>query len=121
MGKPIAVEGCVLTCNSGKGKFTIDTPPSTKVMIDGKGAYSGTISVSVTGFMGGGVAGGSGSGPIIGTATKVMIENAPAVLLNDTSTPITISGVSDKDPSKGATTTITLEITEAGQSKVMGT
>lgn len=120
MSKPIAVSGCTLTLSSGTGSVSIDTSASTVTKFDNKGAYKGTLSISISGYTGGSIAGssGSGSGTIEGSAQYVMIEGDPAVLQDDESDSITVSGTNAKgDP---ATASVTVKVSDAGQTVAEG-
>lgn len=120
MGKPIAVSGCTLSLSSGSGTVSITTLPSTVTKFDNKGAYKGTIDISISDFTGGSIvsASGSGSGTITGSAQHITIEGDPAVLQDDESDSITVSGVNSKgDP---ATASVKVKISKAGQSVAEG-
>lgn len=123
MGKKVAVEGCEIKDTTGGGTVTITSAPSAKDLAEGNGIYFSPLSFSVSGSSGGGSIGdsnGAGSGTINGTGTKICDANGnPAVLVGDKVT-ITVTGTtttsSGKTPSSGS---ITVEITGAGQAKVI--
>lgn len=122
MGKFIAVMGCTLTTDNATAQAVIDTPPSTKVLA-GAGCYSGDLDIMVSGAVLGTV---SQSAPAIGkinaSATKVLIDNKPAVLEGDKNL-ITIMAdgldSSTKLVVKDAFS-FTVTITAAGQTSVQG-
>ena len=120
MGKAIAVSGCTLELSSGSGTVSISTPASQVTKFDNKGAYKGTIDISISGFTGGSVVGssGTGAGTITGSAQHITIEGSPAVLQDDESESITVYGTNAKgDP---ATASVTVKISDAGQSVAEG-
>ena len=123
MGKEVAVEGCTIEDTTGGGTVTIDSDPSEKVLADGSKVYFGPLSFSVSGSDGGGKIGdgnGQGSGTIDGTGTNICdADGNPAILVGDKVT-ITVNGTT----TSGSSTTsssgdITVEITDAGQAKVI--
>lgn len=121
MMKYAAVEGCTLELSSGSGMIQINTSPSTKGKVQGKGIYKGTMNISVSGFTSTNIptwipSSGSGSGVIIGSATKNMLEKQPIIKEEDSCT-ITINGQMKTGMSTSpATDVITVKITNAGQS-----
>lgn len=116
----IAVDGCVLQANTGAGNIKIETPPSQKVKYDEKGAYSGTLTISISGLSGSGFTGGSGSGVLNGSAQKVKIEGKAAVLEGDQSETITVSATTTSVPPVQISVPTIVTIISAGQIKVIG-
>lgn len=121
MMKNAVVEGCTLELSSGSGMIQINTSPSTKGSIQGKGIYKGTMNISVSSFTSTNIpswipSSGSGNGVIIGSATKNMLEKQP-ILKEEDSCTITINGKKKTGSSTSpATDVITVKITNAGQS-----
>lgn len=121
MMKNAVVEGCTLELSSGSGMIQINTSPSTKGSVQGKGIYKGTMNISVSGFTSTNVSSwisgsGSGNGVIIGSSTKNMLEKQP-ILKEEDSCTITINGQKKTGSSTSpATDVITVKITNAGQS-----
>jgi tetrahydrodipicolinate N-succinyltransferase len=113
-GKLAAVEGCTLTLSSGAGVIQIITPASAKVRASGKGVYFGALQISVTGFSSEKVDVGAGTGVLNPTATKAK-SGGYAVRAGDESEVITISGTKGNS---SATDTVTVRITDAGQTKL---
>lgn len=81
--KFIAVSGCVLVCQFG-GTATINTPPSSNVLIDNKGVYRGPLTISVANSSAGGAsANASGAGVLNPTAAYVQADGLFVVLEGD--------------------------------------
>ena len=118
----IAVDGCTLQLSAGTGNISITNQPSQKVKCDGKGAFKGEIQFSISGFMGTTITNGDGqgSGSISGTSQSVKIEGANAVLQNDTSGSVTLTGtMTTQTGPVTVTEVVTVKVSDAGQSKVM--
>lgn len=118
----VAVEGCTISALPPitGGVFTIQTPASVKAKADGKGIYSGSITVLVAGTTLGSYA---QSAPVTiniqpSMIKKLKVDGNIALAPGDSGT--------TTDPAKyiaGTTSTtspITIKIMDAGQSKVMG-
>ena len=129
MGKNIVVEGCQLQDITGGGTVNITSQPNQSIKVQGKKAYFGTITVSVSGSRGlNGVinnGNGAGTGTITGTGTFVKGQSQPAVLEGDTGI-VTVYGTrtDPAPPPAGSVTTsvsstVTVKITSAGQVKVV--
>lgn len=120
--KSLAVDGCELKLSAGSGKISITNQPSTKVKADGKGCYYGKIEFSISGYTGTNIINGdgSGSGSISGGSKNVKIENKDAVLEDDESETVTISGTKPGPNGSKIPTTddVTVKVQSAGQSKV---
>lgn len=121
MSALIAVQGCtvsVLPPVTG-GSVTIQTPASTKCKAESKGIYSGDISVLV-------------AGTSLGALTQVdpaTITISPSVIQKSKADGKTIIAVGDKGQTlspvtfsagqTSSTSVIMIQITDAGQSKVV--
>jgi hypothetical protein len=120
--KSLAVDGCELKLSDGSGKISITNQPSTKVKADGKGCYYGKIEFSISGYTGTNIINGdgSGSGSISGGSKNVKIEGKDAVLEDDESETVTISGTKPGPNGSKISTTddVTVKVQSAGQSKV---
>ena len=114
--KLIAVQGCTLIATpSGVAKIT--SPAATDVMVDNKGAYFGTLSISVSGATSGSASGGEGVGTLIGTSKNCTNHGQPAVLENDECS-VSVTGTSTKPPYNPETWTVTVKISVAGQTSM---
>lgn len=121
MSKPLAVLGCTLVCDNPTAQATITTPPSMKVTASNKACYKGALDVMVVGAtMPPLVQNAPAQGKIVGTATKVLIENMPAVLMGDKSTPIPCMTTDTSTGAAGAPIIVTVTIADAGQMKALG-
>ena len=120
MTKNIAVEGWTYMFGSGTGKVDVTNTPSNKVKCDGKKAYYDTIEISISNYVGGGIDQGTATATIRGSAQKVKIEGKPAILEGDKTDTITINGKSTTYPFNPDSTTDTVEVLLAGQTKVKG-
>lgn len=125
MSKAIAVQGCTLEIvEEGKSALSkqISTSPSSDVKFDGKGAYSGTIQIALSGYTGGRIVAESGAtvtpGTLSGSAQYVKIDGNSAVLEGDISDTITVVGSDSMGHS--VTDTCTVKISNAGQDYVKG-
>lgn len=116
----LAVEGCILQANTGAGNIKIETPPSGKVKCDNKKAYSGTLTISISGLSGSGFTNGNGSGTLTGSAQKTKIEGKAAVLEGDQSVTIPVSATTTSVPPVQISVPTTVTIISAGQTKVTG-
>lgn len=121
MSSLVAVQGCtvsVLPPVAG-GSVTIQTAASTKCKAEGKGIYSGNISVLVAGTSLGAL---TQVDPVTITITPSVIKKSKAdgkimVAIGDkgqTSKPVTFSA-----GQTSSTSVIMIQITDAGQSKVV--
>lgn len=117
--KYIAVEGCSLS----EPTASITTPASTKVKLNGKGAYRGGITIQITGYTSETITvtgSGSGSETLNGSAQKVKIEGSAAVLEGD-SVDVTVNGQAVSGTTTiPATEIVNVKIQSAGQTKVQG-
>ena len=120
--KSLAVDGCELKLSAGSGTRKITNQPSTKVKADGKGCYYGEIKFSISEYTGKNIINGDGrgSGSISGGSKHVKIEGKAAVLEDDESETITVSGTKPGPNGSQIPTTdnITVKVQSAGQSKV---
>jgi hypothetical protein len=118
MGK-LAVQGCELEVTPVTVSVTskqITTSPSNDILVNNKGVYFGTISVSLSGMMQGSMACPSGTVTINGTESNVTSGDQNAVQEGDNGT----ATFTFTDSSTGATSDIpvTVKISSAGQSDV---
>jgi hypothetical protein len=120
--KPVAVEGCTFRVKEANIAFLtakILTPASGKVSVDGKGAYFGTLTVSVSGikYMESYVVANPVVFTISPTAEKVSSHGENAVLDGDESATVSeIVGV--KTPQDVKKFSMTIYIEAAGQDPV---
>lgn len=113
--KNIAVQGCQLDCPFAR----ITTSPKTSVKCGGKATYAGDLNISISGYSGQGITGGSGSGALQPTSQHVTIESAKVVLEGDkTMIPINVAGTTPSGAP--ATVPVTVTIISAGQTFVKG-
>ena len=113
--KLVAVEGCILTADTGTGNISINTNASQKCKVDGKGIYSGTLNISITGLSGSGFTNGSGNGTLIGTGIYTSIDSQSVVLEGDKSTTITVTATMTAYPYSEITVPTIVTINSAGQ------
>ena len=118
--KNIAVETWTYSFGAGAGSVSVTNQPSQKVKFDGKKAFYNNIAISISGYTGKGITGGSGAGVISGSAQHVTIEGMPAVLEGDESLDIPITGTSTIYPYPVTTITDTVKVATAGQTKAKG-
>lgn len=120
--KPVAVEGCEIGVKEANIEFLtakILTPASGKVSVDGKGAYFGEVTVSVSGitYMSSYVVANPVEFTISPTAEKVSSHGENAVLDGDESATVyEIVGV--KTPQDVKKFSMTIYIESAGQDSV---
>lgn len=113
--KNIAVQGCSLDCSFAQ----IQTSPKNSVKCDGKASYAGDLTIKISGYSGQGITGGSGVGTLQSSAQYVKIEGEKAVLEGDkTDPPIQVTGTTSGGGS--LTVSVTVTISDAGQSVVQG-
>ena len=130
--KNIVVEGCELEFENGgnDSSITINPTPSqvsTKVKADGKGVYK-TLVFTITGYTASSSVSpnwvsesGTGAGAITASAEHVTVEENPAILEEDESEEIVITGLEQEgDTQVVATVTEVVKVKKAGQSKVKG-
>lgn len=119
MGKLIAVDGAQLQMVPGSGEISMTGVMSQKVKIDGKPAYKGKISFSISSYTGPNCTvpgSGTGNGDINGTAQFSKIEGEPAVLIGDNVT-VTVNGMRQAGPTQvPASDSVTVTVIDAGQS-----
>lgn len=122
MSYPVAVMGCAIAALPPVtgGVFTVQTPPSQKVKADGKGVYSGAVNVVVSGTVFGAYAQTS---PVTVTIQpsvlkKFKVDGKIALALGDGGT--TESPANFANPVSSASSSISIKIVDAGQTKVMG-
>lgn len=116
----LAVKGCKIQITSGQSatKILVTTKPSSVILINNKGVYFDSIDVSLTAVTVGNLLLESGTITINGTASNVLDENGKKALQKgDTATKTfdfidTTSGVK-------VSTSVTVKITDAGQSDVI--
>lgn len=118
--KNIAVESWTYSFGAGTGSVSVTNQPSKKVKFDGKKAFYNSIQISISGYTGKGITGGSGVGVIMGSAEHVNIEGMPAVLEGDESEEIPITGTSTTYPYPTLTINDTVKVLTAGQTKAKG-
>ena len=118
--KNLAVETWSYSFGKGSGSVSVTNQPSNKVKCDGKKAFFNSIIISISGYTGQGITGGSGAGAIMGGAQHTKIEGMPAVLEGDESQPILITGTSTVYPYNPMSVSDTVKVANAGQSKVKG-
>ena len=120
--KPVAVEGCTFGVKEANIEFLtvkILTPASGKVTVDGKGAYFGEMTVSVSGikYMKSYAVANPVVFTISPTAEKVSSHGENAVLCGDESA--TVSGIVGlKTPQDVKEFSMTIYIESAGQESV---
>lgn len=107
--KYIAVVGCQFSFDVGSGTVTPGLS-SLFCNIDSKGIYKGSLLVSISGYTGGTVSNGSGSGVMIPTSICCKVDNETVLREGDKSVPITVIGTGSPP-----TTIVTLTITNANQ------
>lgn len=142
MAKPIVVEGAqfeiyeggVLNANGSVAVSSLCTPCS-KVSIDGKKAYAGTLLVEVSKFTSSVLtnwvpqsgstttpAGVISPGSIVSTVTKASTTEGKFFLEGDQAAAVTIYGqISTSSGTSSATTVVTIKIKDAGQNVVNAT
>lgn len=121
--KSVAVKACTIAVKESGITFTsavIETPESQKVKIDGKGAYFGELTVTVSGIVY--LESYAVANPVVftisPTAEKVSSHEKMAVLEGDESATVTgIVGV--KTPQDTQTFDMTIYISNAGQDSVL--
>ena len=112
-----AVQGCQFQLSSGQGTVVCQTLPSSKMSIDGKGVYVGTINLTIAAYTNESLTQGMGSGVLSGTS-KNKSQGLPIIREKDESLEILVTGVDASG--KTATTTVTVTISDAGQKLVKG-
>jgi hypothetical protein len=128
--KLVAVDGMTLTITSAgvNGTITIVSMPSTKVLAGNKGVYSGELQLMVSGITGIPPAGSSSPGTatcsISPTATKTKAENKLVIRVGDKIQNVSAVGATEPNPpppgnTKPSTIVFDIEITNAGQTKVL--
>ena len=123
MRKEVAVEDCTIEDTTGNGNVTIESDPAEGMFAHGSKIYFGPLSFSVSDSNAGGKVGdgnGKGAGVINGSGTNILDANGnPAILVGDKTT-ITVIGTTTTGSSKVTSSgDITVEITDAGQAKVI--
>lgn len=113
----LATLGCILTTDNPTAQAQIQTPPSSKVLIDGSGVYKGILTILINGASSGSMV---QTAPITttltGTSKKVFVENEPCVLVGDKSVVATIPVT---DPASGSSGTVPVTVTiQSSQIKV---
>ena len=132
MNKAVAVNGCTLTITTVgvSGTITIISIPSLKVKADGKGVYSGDLEFKVDNIIGIAPAGSSHTGTVASakispTAIKTKAEDKFVIRIGDKVSNLSAVGATEPNiPPPGNTKPSTIifdvEITNAGQTKVLG-
>lgn len=119
MGKNIAVDGAELQLTPGNGQISISGVTSTKVKFDGKEAYKGKISFSISAYSGPNCtvpSSGSGSGDIEGSAQFVKVEGEAVVLEGDKVT-VQVNGKRQAGQTQvPAVDSVTVTVVDASQS-----
>lgn len=110
-------QGCTIQITNGTGDVNITTPASTSVKVGGKGAYSGPLTISITGFVGSIITGGAGTGTLSPNAQFSKIDGKLAVLENATAS-IVCYGTNAQTGATGFPETANVKIISAGQKEV---
>ena len=128
--KELAVDGCTLSIQAGggTGDISITTLPSIKAkkVPESKGIYSGDMIIAVSNGVNGSCgtsAKATGGGSIVPTSIKNKVENKSVIRTGDKNlVPILMTGTEPASPSgtKACTYNITVEVTDAGQTKITG-
>lgn len=125
--KNVVVKGCNFSLSKGKGDVNIleTSLPQNNVKAGPKSnvieVYAGNITVKVENFLSEVVTNGDGVGTGIISGTSNNLANGKKILLEGDNTMVSISGTafySDKDPKHPVTDTVTVKISDAGQSEV---
>lgn len=127
MGKYLVVNGCSLEFEDKTvtGIITVQPPVNSKVKIENKDVYFGSVDFTISGFMSSIISDGNGAtvapGKIQGTSIKVKSDNKPAVLEGDFVI-VTVVGTQTVPPSAPVpqSQSVKIKITSAGQTKVKG-
>ena len=118
-GKPIAVDGCQLKpIAPATGTVTITSVASTQVKINDKGVFFKEIAFTVAGSNGGGSVtnnDGTGNGKITASYDNITDTQNGVLLKGDKVDNVNITGTSGSSSASG---TISVEITDAGQTDV---
>lgn len=124
--EPLAVQGCIIDHATGStvslGTFLITSLSSLKVKGEGAGVFKTPLAFT---FSGGNVAGGVpgtavGSGTIIATAQKTKAEGLLVIREGDTGTLIGTYTQTGTPPIPGVPFSASVEVSDAGQTKVLG-
>lgn len=124
--KNVVIEGCQFSIEVGgavigAGNVNITSPSSTNsevvLGVLSKGIYAGQMAVSVAGYTDSAISGGTGSGTISPSATKMKIDSQAVVLEGD-SGQVVLSGTNPQSGSPVSGYTVTVKIISAGQSVV---
>lgn len=119
--QPIAVSTCQLKpVSPATGTVTVTSVASTQIKINGKGVFFKEIAFTVTGSNGGGAItdnNGVGSGKITSSYNDITDTQNGVLLKGDKVSGVTINGTASSEPVIPAPT-ITVEITDAGQSEI---
>lgn len=122
--KNVMVNGGTLGFDTGSpvsgGSFTITTPASTTMLVDGDGVYAGPLAWTFSGGNASGAASGTvvGAGTINPTAQKVKNDGKLAILEGD-SVVSTFNGVTP-DGKPISFPGVTVKVTSSGQTVVLG-
>jgi len=130
MKKAVAVDGCTLTITTAgvNGTITIVSIPSLKSSAESKGIYSGDMQLLITGITGIPPAGSSSPGTascsISPTAQKNKADGQLVVRVGDKVEQVSAVGATEPNPpppgnTKPSTIIFDVEITDAGQTKVL--
>lgn len=118
-GEPIAVDGCQLKpVAPATGTVTVTSVASTQVFIDGKGVFFKEIAFKVAGSNGGGSVtnnDGTGEGKITASYDSITDTQDGILRKGDKVDNVGIDGTAGSSPAHGS---ITVEITDAGQTDV---
>jgi len=107
------------TLSASAGSASITASPSTKDKLNGKGIFSGSMGVSVSGATQGSCVTASGAGSISPTATKDKAEGA-AVIRKGDSTSVSVTGVDPSQMGAPCNFSVDVEVDDAGQDKAQG-
>lgn len=122
--KNIAVQGCSIELSppstSPLTVITVTTQPNNNMKCDGKGVYTGQISVSISAYGSETITDMNGAGPatIVSTAQYVKVDGQPVLLEGDEDNNCAISGTTGGQTA--VTDIITVKISAAGQTSVAG-
>ena len=122
----LAVDGCTVAHSLGSmlsgGSFVITSLSSLKVKAGGSGVYKTPLTVSFTGgnFVGGVAGTAIGSGTIMATATKNLVENLAPLRAGDSGTIVGTYTQTGSPPIPGVPFSAQFEISNSGQTMVKG-
>lgn len=109
----VVVQGCTLQIMNGTGTAQITTPPSSFVTACDKAVYRGQLQITVAGFEGTTITGGTGTGVLQPNVTGTKVDNM-FPFKEGAQTQITCTG-SLKTGTGTGTEVALVQITDAGQ------